>query len=92
MTDFGAFVELTGGVEGLVHVSELSHNHIRAVTDVANEGDRVEAKVLSVDEQARRISLSISKAETASDVTGIEEDQPAPPPRKRKKPLKGGLE
>ena len=92
VADFGAFVELTGGVEGMVHISELSLDRVRAVTDVVNQGDRVEAKVLSVDEQARRMSLSISKCATASESVEIQDDQPAPPPRKRKNPLKGGLE
>ncbi|MET1014231.1 MAG: 30S ribosomal protein S1 [Paenisporosarcina sp.] len=55
---FGAFVDL-GGVDGLVHISQLSHEHVEHVTDVVNEGQEVKVKVLSVDRDSERISLSI---------------------------------
>jgi small subunit ribosomal protein S1 len=64
-TDFGAFVELTPGVEGLVHVSEVSTTRIRAASDVLKPGDAVNAKVLSVDEEQRRIALSIKQVAAA---------------------------
>ena len=59
ITDFGAFVKLEDGVEGLVHVSELDWGHIAHPRDVLKQGETVEVKVLSVDPQERRISLSI---------------------------------
>lgn len=92
LTEFGAFVEIASGVQGLVHISELSHDRVRAVGDVVKEGDRVQAKVLSVEEDRRRISLSIKQAASAAAET-YEPSAPAEPaqPRKRKKPLKGGL-
>ena len=57
-TDFGAFVELEPNVEGLVHISELEHRRVMRVTDVVQAGQEVDLKVLSVDLDKRRISLS----------------------------------
>ena len=57
--DFGAFVELEPGIEGLIHVSELSTQRVRRVRDVVQEGQSVEVEVLSVDPTARRIGLSL---------------------------------
>ncbi|MCM3539429.1 30S ribosomal protein S1 [Priestia filamentosa] len=58
LTDFGAFVDI-GGVDGLVHISQLSHTHVEKPSDVVTEGDKVNVKVLSVDKENSRISLSI---------------------------------
>lgn len=58
IVDFGAFVDL-GGVDGLIHISEMSWGRIRKVTDVLSEGDKVKVTVLSVDSQKGRISLSL---------------------------------
>jgi len=92
ITDFGAFVELTAGVEGLVHISELSDKRVRSVGDVLSEGQTVKAKVLSVDEEKRRISLSIKQAasEVAAQQAAEEPQQRRRP--KRKRPLRGGLD
>lgn len=60
LTDFGAFVDI-GGVDGLVHVSQLSHEHVDKPSDVVSEGDKVKVKVLSVDRENERISLSIKE-------------------------------
>jgi len=94
ITDFGAFVELVPGLEGLVHISELSHTRVRSAHDVCKEGQAVRAKVLGVDEEARRISLSIKQATAAAEQVAPTSDQAPPivPQRVRKKPLKGGLE
>ncbi len=59
LMDFGAFVKLEPGVEGLVHVSELSYNRVWRPSDVVSEGQEVEVKVLSVDAEKQRISLSV---------------------------------
>ena len=59
LTDFGAFVKLEDGIEGLVHVSEIDWGHVNHPRDVLSEGDAVEVKVLSADPSERRISLSI---------------------------------
>lgn len=60
ITDFGAFVDL-GGIDGLVHISQLSHEHINNPSDVVEEGQQVNVKVLSVDKDNDRISLSIKE-------------------------------
>ena len=60
LTDFGAFVNL-GGIDGLVHISELSHEHVAKASDVVKEGDSIEVEVLSVDRDNERISLSRKK-------------------------------
>lgn len=95
-TDFGAFVELTNGVEGLIHISELTEGRVRSVTDVLKTGDTVKAKVLSVDEDARRIALSVKQLSSMPDYTGDLADQPAAEPakpqKKRKTPLRGGFD
>jgi small subunit ribosomal protein S1 len=58
ITDFGAFVVLTGGVQGLVHVSELSRSRVAHPSDVVSEGEELKVKILKIDQKARRISLS----------------------------------
>lgn len=58
LADFGAFVDL-GGVDGLVHISQIAHEHVSNVKDVLTEGQEVKVKVLSVDPEKKRISLSI---------------------------------
>ncbi len=64
LTNFGAFVELEPGVEGLIHISELSWTkRIKHPRDVLNVGEQVEVVVLGVDEENRRISLSLKQVE-----------------------------
>ena len=58
LTNFGAFVDI-GGVDGLVHVSELSHEHVQSPEDVVSVGQEVDVKVKSVEKDTERISLSI---------------------------------
>jgi small subunit ribosomal protein S1 len=60
ITDFGAFVDI-GGIDGLVHISQLSHQHVDKSSDVIEEGQKVTVKVLSVDRDNERISLSIKE-------------------------------
>ncbi|ANE49024.1 30S ribosomal protein S1 [Paenibacillus swuensis] len=62
LTQFGAFVDI-GGVDGLVHISELSWTHVEKASDVVKEGDKVNVKVLKVDPSAGKISLSIKAAQ-----------------------------
>lgn len=64
ITDFGAFVKLEDGIEGLVHVSELDWGHVAHPRDVLSEGEITEVKVLNVDPKERRISLSIRELKT----------------------------
>ncbi|MBU8879113.1 30S ribosomal protein S1 [Bacillus sp. FJAT-29790] len=58
ITDFGAFVDI-GGIDGLVHISQLSYEHVEKPSDVVEEGQKVKVKVLRVDRDNERISLSI---------------------------------
>lgn len=58
ITDFGAFIDL-GGIDGLVHISELAHEHVDHVSDVIKEGETLKVKILSVDLETERISLSV---------------------------------
>ncbi|WP_078380160.1 30S ribosomal protein S1 [Sutcliffiella halmapala] len=60
ITDFGAFVDI-GGVDGLVHISQLSYEHVAKPSEVVTEGQKVNVKVLSVDRDNERISLSIKE-------------------------------
>ncbi len=62
LVPFGVFVDLGGGVEGLVHLSELSWDRVREPKDVVAEGEKVEVLVLKIDRSAKRISLSIKQA------------------------------
>lgn len=59
LNDFGAFVELEPGVDGLVHISKISHDRINNPKDVLSVNQEIKAKILSVDENNKRISLSI---------------------------------
>jgi polyribonucleotide nucleotidyltransferase len=58
IVDFGAFVEIFPGTEGLVHVSELAHDRVEKVSDVLKEGDEIEVKVLSIEEGTGKVRLS----------------------------------
>jgi small subunit ribosomal protein S1 len=62
VTDFGAFVEVAPGVDGLVHVSEISYERVPHPSKFLHEGDRVEVLVMGIDHEARRVSLSIKEA------------------------------
>lgn len=62
LTDYGAFVEIASGVEGLIHVSEMSWSqHLRTAQDFLNVGDEVEAVVLTLDREERKMSLGIKQ-------------------------------
>ena len=63
LMDFGAFVEVAKGVEGLVHLSELSWDHKAKLEDVVSEGKTVSVRILSVDHKNKRLGLSIKKVE-----------------------------
>jgi polyribonucleotide nucleotidyltransferase len=59
--DFGAFVEILPGMEGLVHISQLARERVEKVTDILHEGDEVNVKVLEIDKQGK-IRLSRKEA------------------------------
>jgi small subunit ribosomal protein S1 len=93
--EFGAFVELEPGVEGLVHVSELAHQRVWRTADVVSEGQEVEAQVVSIDADKQRIALSMkavqARPEPKKTEPEVEEPEPVKTPsKKRTVPLKGG--
>jgi small subunit ribosomal protein S1 len=96
---FGAFVELEPGIEGLIHVSELSPNRVFNVNNVVKPGQDVEVMVLNFDSERKRISLSLKQAQQAKAppppkpevVEPEEEETPAPKVRKHTTPLRGGI-
>ncbi len=62
ITSYGAFVELKEGIDGLVHISQISEERIEKVRDVLNVGDEIRARVIKIDRNERRIGLSIKAA------------------------------
>ncbi len=100
-TDFGAFVELETGVEGLVHISELADKHVAKVTDVLNVGDTKQFRVLDISETDRKVRLSLKAVnkpvgEAADPHKASKQDmkhhQAKAAQRKPRKDLKGGME
>lgn len=101
--DFGAFIELAPGIEGLLHISEVATKRVFRVTDVVKAGDTAEVKVIKFDPDTRRLSLSLKAvqkereeaAQAAAENATSEAEAAAPePPRKpihRRTDLKGGL-
>lgn len=72
MTDFGAFVELEPGVDALLHVSQISHDHVEKPSDVLSVGQEITAKVVDFNEDDKKISLSMKALENADDVVSQE--------------------
>ena len=64
---FGAFAEILSGVEGLIHISELADHHVENPRDVVNQGDEVNVKVIEIDPERRRLSLSLKRVEAGRD-------------------------
>jgi small subunit ribosomal protein S1 len=60
---FGAFVEILDGVEGLVHISELAQHHVENPREIIQPGDEVKVKILEIDSERRRLSLSVKRVE-----------------------------
>jgi ribosomal protein S1/(E)-4-hydroxy-3-methyl-but-2-enyl pyrophosphate reductase len=77
---FGAFIQLEPGVEGLAHISQLAHHRVAKTEDVVSPGDEVKVKILGVDKEAKRISLSIKEAldlpgDTMENSPGVNEEK-----------------
>ena len=94
--DFGAFVELEPGIEGLIHISELSPNRVRRVADIVQAEQEVEVRILKVEPEVKRIALSLltrqgQGSRPVEDDDEDEDETPLPPKPERKIPLKGGL-
>lgn len=73
LANFGAFVRIGDGIEGLVHISEISSDHIKSAADVLTVGDKVKVKVLSISKEDQKIGLSIKA--TTEDEVAVELDQ-----------------
>ena len=73
--EFGAFVEIFPGTDGLVHISQISHNRVNKVTDVLKEGDEVMVKCLEIDPQGK---IRLSRKEAMGDLEEKDESRPAP--------------
>lgn len=70
LTSFGAFVEVADGIQGLVHVSEISNKRVEKPSDVLKVGETVKVKVLNINPDEKRISLSIKQAQPAAEGEG----------------------
>ena len=93
--EFGAFVELEPGIEGLIHISELSPNRVRRVADIVKPEQEVEVRILKIEPEAKKIALSLRPLPTApaeaEDEDEEEEDAPTVAKPEPKIPLRGGL-
>jgi len=77
---FGAFVEIMPGVEGLVHISELAQHHVENPREVVSQGDVVNVKIIEVDADRRRLSLSLKRVEESEEVQPRADGQPLETP------------
>jgi small subunit ribosomal protein S1 len=96
LMDFGAFVELEPGIEGLIHTSELGPRKVWRVKDIVQPDQEVEVRILKIEPEAKRISLTLRPPEAApvkraEDEEALDEELEAAPSPKRTIPLKGGL-
>jgi small subunit ribosomal protein S1 len=76
---FGAFVEILPGVEGLVHISELAQHHVENPREVVSQGDTVNVRILEVDADRRRLSLSLKRVDEGMPLQPGAGDEAAPP-------------
>ncbi|GHC07870.1 30S ribosomal protein S1 [Cerasicoccus arenae] len=72
LTGYGAFIELEHGIDGLVHISQISEEHVEKIKDVITEGQEVTARVIKIDAEDRRIGLSVKAASYDSDQLAAE--------------------
>lgn len=63
IVDFGAFVEIEDGVEGLIHISQLSHRHVKTPDEVVSVGEEIQVKIINISEGQKRVGLSIKELE-----------------------------
>jgi small subunit ribosomal protein S1 len=77
---FGAFVEILPGVEGLVHISELAQHHVENPREIVSQGDVVNVKIIEVDADRRRLSLSLKRVDESDDVQPRADGQPLETP------------
>ncbi len=99
IAEFGAFVKLEPGIEGLVHISEIAHHRVVKVSNHLNRGDEVEVKILSIDTDKQKIGLSVKatqavpvKPEKQQDKDEMDEPIREMAVPKSEAPLKGGMD
>jgi 4-hydroxy-3-methylbut-2-enyl diphosphate reductase len=63
LVDFGAFMEIEDGIEGLIHISQLSHRHVKTADEVVEVGEKREAKIINIDADQERVGLSLKELE-----------------------------
>lgn len=96
IADFGAFVRLEPGIEGLIHISELAHHRVVKVKNIVKQGDVVEVKVLSLDRDAQKLGLSLKATQKAPEKKSTKPEEVDEPLRdlaikkQDDEPLKGG--
>jgi small subunit ribosomal protein S1 len=73
---FGAFIEVVPGVEGLVHISELAQHHVENPREVVSQGEMVRAKIIEMDPERRRLSLSLKRVDDGEPARGVGEAAP----------------
>lgn len=86
LLDFGAFVRLQEGVEGLVHVSQISYEHVEKPSDELNIGDEIEAKILEINPESKRIALSIKETKEKPEVKTRPQPKRVQKPKQEKVP------
>ena len=98
LANFGAFVRLATGIEGLIHISELAHKRVANVANVLKEGEEVEVKILTVERDSQRIGLSLRATQAKPESANSAAKKPEPEDEPRREPavrkyqgtLKGG--
>ena len=98
LANFGAFVRLATGIEGLIHISELAHKRVANVANVLKEGEEVEVKILTVERDSQRIGLSLRATQAKPESANSASKKPEPEDEPRREPavrkyqgtLKGG--
>ena len=94
LAEFGAFVQLPSGIEGLIHISELAHERVGRVSQIVKEGQVVSVKILQVDAEKKRIALSLKQAQGDESASFDRGEDPMIRKLKAKwgdGPLKGGI-
>ena len=86
LVNFGAFVRVRDGLEGLIHISELSHQRVAHPGDVVHEGQALKLKIISLDSERHRLGLSLKQAEEPPARPAQEPGQPSSAPRGERRP------
>ena len=86
---YGAFVALNDDIQGLVHISEVTHGYVKDINEHLSVGDQVKVKVLNVDEQKNKVSLSIRQTEEPVKETNASKPKRTPAPAQKQEETSG---